>query len=105
MLCCRGKQDLAFVKDRMVLRTKAHDVAVPYSAIKHVAVSILLGWVVVSTWLEHEPVPADMSCHGMYAKCQLLLARGCHNLGLWELLQAAMKPGLPLRHVCCAADS
>ena len=40
MLCCRGKQDLVFVEDRMVLRTKAHDVAVPYNAIKHVAVSI-----------------------------------------------------------------
>eukprot|EP00891_Asterochloris_glomerata_P008813 jgi/Astpho2/8813/fgenesh1_pg.00129_%23_14_t len=34
----RGKQELAFVEDRMVLRTKAHDVAVPYSAIKHVAI-------------------------------------------------------------------
>ena len=53
MLCCRGKQDLVFVEDRMVLRTKAHDVAVPYSAIKHVAVSILLSWVVVLTLIKH----------------------------------------------------
>ena len=39
-VCCRGKQDFLFLEDRMVLRTKAHDVAVPYSAIKHVAVSL-----------------------------------------------------------------
>ena len=56
MLCCRGKQDLLFVEDRMVLRTKAHDVTVPYSAIKHVAVSTLLGWLVVLPLIEHKPV-------------------------------------------------
>ena len=37
--CCRGKQQLVLFSDRLLVRTTKADIAVPYGAIKHVAVS------------------------------------------------------------------
>ena len=38
---CRGKQQLALFSDKLVVRTTKADIAVPWGAIKHVAVSNL----------------------------------------------------------------